>query len=90
MVEHFYGADVVFHFSANADVRRGEPPQRDLEQNTIVTSRILDSCKQANVRRFVFSSTGSIYGEAEQIYSRGCLLSNPDISVRRFKVSVRE
>ena len=68
LVEHFYGADVVFHFSANADVREGvNHPQRDLEQNTIVTSRILDSCKQANVRRFVFSSTGSIYGEAEQI-----------------------
>src|SRR2546423_6589131 len=32
------GADVVFHFAANADVRFGTAqPRKDLEQNTIAT-----------------------------------------------------
>jgi UDP-glucose 4-epimerase len=33
-----HGADIVFHFAANADVRFGlEHPGKDLEQNTIAT-----------------------------------------------------
>lgn len=68
LVRHFYGADAVFHFSANADVRDGvNDTQRDLEQNTIVTSRVLEACKNAGVKKFLFSSTGSIYGETEII-----------------------
>ena len=62
------GADAVFHLAANADVRFGpDHPSRDLEQNTIATHRVLDAARKANVQKFIFSSTGSVYGEAEVV-----------------------
>jgi len=60
----FTGCDWVFHLQANADVRYGlDHPTLDLEQNTIATSRVLEAMRATGVRRIVFSSTGSIYGE---------------------------
>ena len=62
------GCDFVFHFAANADVRYGtDNPKRDLEQNIIVTSNVLEAMRMAGVKRIAFSSTGSIYGEAAVI-----------------------
>jgi UDP-glucose 4-epimerase len=58
----------VFHFAANADVRDGlSHPHKDLEQNTLVTFHVLEAMRTAGVRRLVFSSTGSVYGEAPVI-----------------------
>lgn len=58
------GVDTVFHLQANADVRFGlDHPQRDLEQNTIATSNVLEAMRAAGASRIVFSSTGSAYGE---------------------------
>lgn len=60
------GCDTVFHLAANADVRHGlEHPRRDLEQNTIATSNVLEAMRAAGTARIVFSSTGSVYGEPE-------------------------
>jgi UDP-glucose 4-epimerase len=62
----FAGCDWVFHLQANADVRYGlEHPTRDLEQNTIATSRVLEAMRATGVKRIAFSSTGSVYGEPE-------------------------
>jgi UDP-glucose 4-epimerase len=62
------GADAVFHLAANADVRFGaDNPSKDLEQNTIVTQRVLDATRIAGVKKFLFSSTGSVYGEAKLV-----------------------
>jgi UDP-glucose 4-epimerase len=58
------GCDFVFHLAANADVRFGlEHPDRDLQQNTIGTFRVLEAARKAGVQGFAFSSTGSVYGE---------------------------
>jgi UDP-glucose 4-epimerase len=58
--------DVVFHLAANADVRFGtEHPRRDLEQNTIATFNMLEAMRANGVKRIAFSSTGSVYGEAQ-------------------------
>lgn len=60
------GAEIVFHFAANADVRFGtEHPRKDLEQNTIATFNVLEAMRRNGVKRIAFSSTGSIYGEPE-------------------------
>lgn len=60
--------DFVWHLAANADVRFGtDRPRRDLEQNTIATSNVLEAMRKNNVQNIVFSSTGSIYGEASVI-----------------------
>jgi UDP-glucose 4-epimerase len=59
-------ADLVFHLTANADVRFGiEHPHKDLEQNTIATYNVLEAMRANGVKRIVFSSTGSVYGEAQ-------------------------
>ena len=64
--EAIAGCDWVFHLQANADVRRGlEHPRRDLEQNTIATSNVLEAMRAHGVSQIAFSSTGSIYGEPE-------------------------
>jgi UDP-glucose 4-epimerase len=58
------GCDFVFHLAANADVRFGtQHPFRDLEQNTIATSNVLEAMRANDIKRIGFSSTGSIYGE---------------------------
>ena len=60
--------DFVWHLAANADVRSGtDQPRRDLEQNTIATSNVLEAMRKNEVRQIAFSSTGSIYGEASVI-----------------------
>lgn len=64
----FSGADIIFHLAANADVRFGpDHPSKDLEQNTIVTQRVLEAARLANIKQFVFSSTGSVYGECDVV-----------------------
>jgi len=60
----FTGIDIVFHFSANADVRYGlEHRNRDIQQNIIVTYRVLEAMKKKKVTKIIFSSSGSVYGE---------------------------
>ncbi len=68
MTKAMQGVDFVFHFAANADVRMGcEHPKKDLEQNTIATYHVLEAMRANGIRRIGFSSTGSVYGEAEVI-----------------------
>ena len=62
------GVERVWHLAANADVRFGtDHPRRDLEQNTIATSNVLEAMRVNGVRDIAFSSTGSVYGEAKVI-----------------------
>src|SRR3984893_2287820 len=62
------GASRVAHLAANADVRFGlEHPRTDLEQNTIATFNVLEAMRANNVGEIIFSSTGSIYGEAKVV-----------------------
>ncbi len=68
MTQSMKGCDFVFHFAANADVRMGcEHPKKDLEQNTIATFNVLEAMRANGIKRIGFSSTGSVYGEAEVI-----------------------
>jgi len=63
--EAMEGADLVIHLAANADVRFGlQHPTKDLEQNTIATSNVLEAMRTTGVNRIAFASTGSVYGEA--------------------------
>jgi UDP-glucose 4-epimerase len=59
------GCDTVFHLAANADVRFGlEHPSKDLQQNTVATFNVLEAMRANGIKRVIFSSTGSVYGEA--------------------------
>lgn len=60
------GCDLVFHLAANADVRFGtDRTRKDLEQNTIATFNVLEAMRANGIRRIVFASTGSVYGEPD-------------------------
>ena len=60
----FSDSEIVFHLAANADVRYGyKHPYKDLEQNTIVTYNVLESMRKNKIKKIVFCSTGSVYGE---------------------------
>jgi UDP-glucose 4-epimerase len=62
------GCDFIFHLAANADVRFGlEHPGKDLQQNTIATFNVLEAMRANKIKGIAFSSTGSVYGEAEII-----------------------
>lgn len=62
------GCDFVFHLAANADVRFGlEHPGKDFQQNVVASFNVLEAMRVNGVKRIAFSSTGSVYGEAEII-----------------------
>jgi UDP-glucose 4-epimerase len=68
LTEAMTGCDTVYHLAANADVRFGlEHPAKDFEQNTKATFHVLEAMRRNGIRRIAFSSTGSVYGEAELI-----------------------
>lgn len=58
------GCDIVFHLAANPEARWGiENTELDLKQETIVTYNVLEAMRAGDVRKIVFSSSGTIYGE---------------------------
>jgi UDP-glucose 4-epimerase len=65
LTESMKGCEAVFHLAANADVRFGlDHPSKDLNQNTIATFNVLQAMKTNGIKKIIFSSTGSVYGEA--------------------------
>ena len=64
----FRRVDTVYHFAANPDVRLGKQgPKAHIEQNVLMTYRILEACRVNHVRRLVFASTSTVYGEAKVV-----------------------
>jgi UDP-glucose 4-epimerase len=60
--------DVVFHLAANPDARLGiEHTDLDLNQETIATYNVLEAMRKNGVKKIVFSSSGTIYGETPVI-----------------------
>jgi UDP-glucose 4-epimerase len=56
--------DVVFHLAANPEARWGiEDTELDLKQETIATYNVLESMRVNGVKKIIFSSSGTIYGE---------------------------
>ena len=68
-------ANIIFHLSANADVRGGEYNKKiDFEENVFVTKNVCDYASEHNIKKVVFSSSATIYGEPKvfptpEIYS---------------------
>lgn len=64
LTKSLQNVDIVFHMAANADIKDNlKEPLRCLEQNTIATSNLLEAMRANNVKKIVFASTGSVYGE---------------------------
>ncbi len=68
------GHDVVFHLAANPEARWGlERTRLDLEQGTIATYNALEAARLVGARRFVFSSSGTVYGNTSDVCAEGDL-----------------
>ncbi len=68
LIRAMAGCDFVFHLAANADVRFGlDHPHKDFQQNAVATFNVLEAMRDNGIKRIAFSSTGSVYGEAEII-----------------------
>jgi UDP-glucose 4-epimerase len=59
--------DVVFHLAANPEARWGlERTRLDLEQGTIATYNSLEGARLNGIAKFVFSSSGTVYGNVAE------------------------
>jgi len=68
LIKAMAGCHFVFHLAANADVRFGlDHPGKDFQQNAYASFNVLEAMRVNNIKRIAFSSTGSVYGEAELI-----------------------
>jgi UDP-glucose 4-epimerase len=64
------GHDAVFHLAANPDVRAGsENTDLDLKQGTIATRNLLEAMRLTNVKKLIFASSSTVYGEAARSVS---------------------
>lgn len=63
--DHLTDAVTVHHLAANPEVRVGATdPRIHLEQNVVVTHRVIEAARKAGVKQFTFTSTSTVYGEA--------------------------
>jgi UDP-glucose 4-epimerase len=70
--------DVIFHLAANPEARWGlERTRLDLEQGTIATYNSLEAARLGGVKKFVFSSSGTVYGNVAEACGEGDLGSLP-------------
>jgi nucleoside-diphosphate-sugar epimerase len=60
-------ADVVYHLAAQPGVRRswGREFKIYLDENLLATQLLLEAVREADLERFVFASSSSVYGDAE-------------------------
>src|SRR5687768_84827 len=67
MAELLEGVDVVFHQAGQPGVRDSwEGFDEYVAQNLLVTQRLLGATQRSSVRRFVYASSSSVYGDASR------------------------
>ncbi len=62
------GCDIIFHLAANPDVSLGaEDTNIHLEQNILATYTLLEEMRRHKIKKIVFTSSSTVYGEADVI-----------------------
>lgn len=66
------GADVVYHLAGQPGVRGSWGPEFALylERNVMVTQCVLEAARRTGLRRLVYASSSSVYGDAEAYPTR--------------------
>ena len=67
--ERLQGIDYVFHQAAQAGVRASWGDQFNIytRNNILATQKLLEACRIMPVRKFIYASSSSVYGEAEKL-----------------------
>jgi len=73
------GARVVYHLAGQDGIQPSWGGQFDryVHDNVVATQRLLESIRRAELDRFVFASSSSVYGEAEMFPTRENALPRP-------------
>jgi nucleoside-diphosphate-sugar epimerase len=73
------GVDAVFHQSAQAGVRAswGQTFKIYSDNNILATQMLLEACKQTRVKKFVYASSSSVYGDTKDLPMRESSLPCP-------------
>lgn len=61
------GQDIVFHLACRNVIVSGKNPYDDINTNIVGSYNVFDACRLDNVGRVVYSSTSSMYGNAENL-----------------------
>ena len=62
------GVDAVFHLAANPEVRIGaQSPELLYETNVLITYNLLEAMRKEGVNVLAFTSSSTVYGEAEKL-----------------------
>ncbi len=63
------GHDIVWHLGANTDIPTGNKvTDLDLNNCTIATHNVLESMKQNNIRKILFASSATVYGDMPSVW----------------------
>jgi len=74
--------DGICHLAAQAGVRYSlEAPQEYIDNNYVATFTILEIAKQAGIKKVVFASTSSVYGESDNVPFREDFAADTPVSV---------
>ena len=64
--DYLENVEVVFHMAADPEVRTGyNNPKNSFEQNVVNTFNLLQKIKHSKVKKIVFASSSSVYGDAK-------------------------
>ena len=73
------GVDYIFHQAAQAGVRSswGDEFEIYTSNNILATQKLLEACKHSDIRRFIYASSSSVYGDSEELPLRERSLLKP-------------
>ena len=64
-VDFLDNVDIVFHLAADPEVRTGyDKPENSFNENIVNTFNLLQKIKHSKVKKFMFTSSSSVYGNA--------------------------
>lgn len=76
--EVFQGADYVFHEAATTSVQKSiEDPASTIEINTGGTIKVLVAARDCGVKKVIYASSASVYGDAAELPKREDMATNP-------------
>jgi nucleoside-diphosphate-sugar epimerase len=67
--EMLAGVDTIFHQAAQAGVRSSWGAEFEIytSNNVLATQRLLEACKGVGIKKFIYASSSSVYGDSEEL-----------------------